>query len=298
MSALLLVIGCIVGGWAVARLPHPSGLVAALNWWVLYVALPALVLVRVLALEWSMTLLWPAAAMWVVFFGAWLFIAVVGRALGWTRGEIGALVLTCGLGNTAFVGYPLIEALRGPEALGIAVVADQLGTFILLSTMGLLVAAWYAGAQVRATEMARRVLLFPAFIALLSAAALRLLAVPIAPALLEALTRLGETLTPLALFSVGLQLQLRAGAGDVGRMAIGLGWKMLLAPLLVGLLLLAGDMSDQVRDVAVLQAAMAPMITAGILAQQYGLAPVLANRIVGYGIVLSLVSVPLLSYWL
>ena len=42
-----------------------------------------------------------------------------------------------------------------------------------------------------------------------------------------------------------------------------------------------------------LQAATAPMISAGILAQQSGLAPKLANTVVGIGIVLSLATVPL-----
>ena len=298
MSALLLVVLCIVAGAMVARAPHPAGMVPALNWWVINVALPALVLVRVVALDWSLDLVWPAVAMWPVFFGAWLVIAVIGRALGWSRGEIGALVLTCGLGNTSFVGYPLIEALRGPEALGVAVVADQLGTFLMLSTFGLLVAAWYAGTRVAVGEMVRRVALFPAFIALMVAILLRASGMGLPTILAEALERLGDTLTPLALFSVGLQLQLRASAADMGRMSVGLGWKMVLAPLTVWTLLSMQGQSGDVLDITVLQAATAPMITAGILAQQYGLAPQLANRIVGVGIMLSLLTVPFVSWLL
>lgn len=295
MSALLLVVACIGAGALVARLPHPPGLVAGLNWWVLNIALPPLIVLQVTRLSWSVELLWPAAAMWLVFFGAWLTMAGMGRLCRWTRGETGALVLTCGLGNTAFVGYPLIEALRGDEALGVAVVADQLGTFLLLSTFGLVAAAWYAGTRVTPTAMARRVLLFPAFIALALAVALRGLALEIPESLTPVLARLGDTLTPLALFSVGLQLQLRASWGDVGRMGVGLGWKMLAAPALVWAVLAWRSVSAPVADIAVLQAAMAPMITAGILAQQHGLAPALANRIVGVGIVLSLASVPLIE---
>ena len=76
-------------------------------------------------------------------------------------------------------------------------------------------------------------------------------------------------------------------------MAAGLGWKMLAAPLLVfgtGRVL---GVSGIPFEVGVLQAATAPMISAGILAQQSGLAPKLANTVVGVGIVLSLLSVPL-----
>ncbi|MEL0027587.1 MAG: AEC family transporter, partial [Perlucidibaca sp.] len=46
-------------------------------------------------------------------------------------------------------------------------------------------------------------------------------------------------------------------------------------------------------SIAVLQTAMAPMISAAILADQHGLEPDLANAILGTGILLSLLTVPL-----
>ena len=54
-------------------------------------------------------------------------------------------------------------------------------------------------------------------------------------------------------------------------------------------------MSGAILSVAVLQAAMAPMISAAILAEQFHLEPELANAVLGIGILLSLVTVPLWS---
>src|SRR5699024_2380549 len=145
----------------------------------------------------------PAVSLWLVFLGSWLVMALAGRLFGWSRGKTGALVLTAGFGNTAFVGYPLIEALHGHEALGLAVIADQFGSFVMLSTFGLVAAALYSGQRVKVFSILRRVLVFPAFWALLLALALR--AAGEAPTiLLELSQRLGVTLTPLALFSIGL----------------------------------------------------------------------------------------------
>jgi predicted permease len=48
-----------------------------------------------------------------------------------------------------------------------------------------------------------------------------------------------------------------------------------------------------VLTVGVLQAAMAPMVSATILADEYGLEPTLANTVLGAGIVLSLLTIPL-----
>lgn len=297
MSALWLVVICIGAGAIAARFRHPEGLVPGLNWWVLHVALPALVLQQIILLEWSNDLLFPAVAMWLVFAGAWLLISLVGRWRGWSRGQVGALVLTAGLGNTSFVGYPLIEALRGHDALGVAVIADQLGSFLALSSAGVIVAALYSGLRVHPAALAKRVVTFPAFIALVAALLLRQ-AGGLPPVLMEVAGRLGLTLTPLALFSVGMQLRLRASGHDLGPMLYGLGWKLMLAPLMIWGIAMAIGAPPVSGDIAVLQAAMAPMITAGILAQQHGLAPSLANHIVGIGILLSLVTVPLANYLL
>lgn len=294
MNALLLILVCIIAGALAVRVSHPDGLVGALNWWVLYIALPALVLDQASRLQWALDLLFPALAMWLVFLGAWAVLAAIGRWRGWTRGQIGALVLTCGLGNTAFIGYPMIEALRGGQALGSAVVADQLGSFMVLSSLGVLVASLYSGQRFRPLRLARQVLLFPAFIALVMATLARLVGGVPAP-LAEVAARLALTLVPLALFSVGMQLRLRAPGHDLGPMLCGLGWKLVAAPLLVWAVVMAVGLTGDAADVAVLQAAMAPMISAGILAQQYGLAPVLASRVVGVGILVSLVSVPVLD---
>src|SRR3546814_3232858 len=68
---------------------------------------------------------------------------MLGRRLQWSRSRIGALTLVAGLGNTSFVGYPLIEALRGQEGLAYAVIADQGGCFIALAVGGVIVASIY-----------------------------------------------------------------------------------------------------------------------------------------------------------
>jgi predicted permease len=105
--------------------------------------------------------------------------------------------------------------------------------------------------------------------------------------------RLGATLVPIALFSVGLQFRLQFQRGQAAALGLALGWKLALAPLLIWLGGLAIGVSDAILAIAVLQAAMAPMITAAILAEQNDLEPQLASTVLGVGIVLSLVTVPL-----
>jgi len=56
---------------------------------------------------------------------------------------------------------------------------------------------------------------------------------------------------------------------------------------------IAAGIGGLVLTAGVLQAAMAPMISAAILADQYELEPALANTVLGAGIVLSLFTIPL-----
>lgn len=136
--------------------------------------------------------------------------------------------------------------------------------------------------------MLRRVLTFPPVITLLAALLLR---VPFPQALETALMRIGDTLAPLALLSVGMQLRLDALREHARALAVGLGYKLVLAPALVVGMLWAFDVApDMSSRVSVIEAAMPPMIGAGIVAAQAKLAPRLVSMMVGVGIPLGLVT--------
>ncbi len=297
MSALLLLFVCLVLGVVVARFANPpAGIVPGINWWVINIALPALVLELIPKVVFDPQLWFPVATMWITFFGSWLVFALLGPRLGWSRGRIGALILVGGLGNTSFVGYPLIQALHGKQGLTVAVVADQLGCFPLLASAAVLVASIYAGRTPHPGMIVKRILTFPAFVSLVIGIVVGRLG-GWAGAVDGVLMPLGATLTPLALFSVGLQFKFRPGERELGAMMAGLGWKLLLAPLLCLAIGRLAGVHGLVLTVGVLQAGMAPMISAAILADEYDLDPTLANTILSAGIVLSLISIPL-GNWL
>jgi hypothetical protein len=292
MSALVLLFVCLALGIVVAHvLQPPAGMAASLNWWVLNVALPALVLNLVPRLQFQSQFWFLAAANWLVFAGSALLFAGLGRAFGWSRGRIGALILVGGLGNTAFMGYPMIGALRGPAALSLAVIGDQTGCFTALVIGGMAVTVIYAGRELRAREVLRQILRFPPFLALLAGLALGRAGDPF-PLLHDVCGRIAVTLSPLALFSVGLQQRLSIPRADLPAIGCSLLWKLGLAPALCYLLARSTGVRDLVLVVGVLQAAMPPMVSAAILAERYQLEPDLANAVLGIAILLSLLTVP------
>lgn len=299
MSKIIGILGaCLVLGALSRRSGRfPETTPNALNAFVLNVAMPALVMRAVHALVFAPGLIIAAATPWLIFVLAVLLFRGLGERLGLSRESAACLVLTAGLSNTAFVGLPMTEALLGRESVGIAVVIDQLGSFMVLGTLATVFAARAsAGAGLGLGALFKRLLVFPPFIALLVALVLRPFAYPVW--LDELLKRLGDMLTPLALFSVGFQLRLGHLRHHSRALGLGLGYKLVLAPALIALLMLSiPGMAPLVRNVTVLQACMAPMVSGAILAAEHRLDPPLAALMVGIGIPLSFATTPL-ALWL
>jgi predicted permease len=293
LIAFLLLTGCLLGAATVARCFNPPpALSQGLNWWVIYIALPAAVLELVPMVHFTRDLWFLVVSQWLAFAAAFFLFRFLGRRLHWSRQRIGALTLVCGLNNTSFLGYPLLEALRGREGLALGVVADQLGGFIALAIGGVITAMLYAGAPARPLAVARRVMLFPAFLAVLLAVVIGMAGGWPAP-FVSILHRVSQTITPLALFSVGLKLRLQLPRGQRTAVTAGLMWKLALAPLLTLAVGATLGVTGLVLTIATLQTAMAPMFSAVILANEHQLDPDLANTTLGLGMALSFATLPL-----
>ncbi|MCB0765622.1 MAG: AEC family transporter [Flavobacteriales bacterium] len=292
MDSLYLLVFCLIAGVLLQRVPSfPPNAAHTLNQYVLYAPLPALALYHVPEISGGIELLYPIAVAWICFLAAWLFFGAMRRSFGWSHKLTGCLILCAGLGNTSFVGFPVIEAAYGKEALGTALLVDQPGSFVVLSTLGLVVATVYSRQRTDTITMARKILLFPPFVGFAVAVLMNVLDLHFGEGVRGGLLRIGNSVTPVALLAVGLQLRIKKRSKHWGFLGLGLVYKLLLAPALIFLLYVVMlDGTGKVVRVSVLESAMAPMITAAILASTHGLKPRLANMMVGVGIPLSLLT--------
>lgn len=298
MENVALLVSCLAIGIGLRRGGRlPENAAAALNGFIIHISLPALIILYVHQLKIDSSLLYPVAAPWMLFgLGLALFVTVAKLAR-WSAPTTGALILSGSLANTSFVGLPMIEAFYGVGFLGLGILIDQLGTYMVLSTLGIIVAVTFStghAGSASAASVVRKVATFVPFQALLLALVLR----PIDfPAEVEGLLgRLGATLTPLALVSVGYQLRLSDLHGRLSPLALGLLFKLILGPLLIALVLvkLIG-IDGQMTQVTIFEAAMAPQIGAAIVAIEHKLDPPLVTLMVGIGIPLSFLTLP--AWW-
>jgi malate permease and related proteins len=291
-SALFLVCSLLLAGYVARRLGRlPENAAAVLNRFVIDICVPATVLRLVPKMTVSPALAVLVVVPWVIAGFAYSVARLARRRLALDQSSTTALFLATALGNTSFLGFPLCGGLLGESSIPFAAVYDQLGSFLLLSTVApLALANVTGGPSASPRQLARRVLLFPPFIALLIA----LLPLPHPAALEPVLVAAAAPLVPLAMFAVGLNL--RFSAPRPGRVfALGLALKLLIFPGVAWGLARALGAQGLVLEVAVLETAMPTMITAGALMMASGVAGELAAAFVSWGLILSLVTVPLWS---
>jgi predicted permease len=290
MSNLILLFLCFTVGILLRKSKRmPVNTSAVLNGFILHISVPALTLRYLHQIKFEPSLLLIVAMPWVQFAIAAVFFMYVGRWMKLARSTIGALMLTGGMANTAFFGLPMVEAYYGQQAIPTAILIDQLGSFLVLSILGVTVAGIYSSDRPNAKKIIRRIITFPPFIALCTALIVISMEYPIW--LNEVLKRLGDTLAPLALVSVGFQLRLAHVSGNQRELTLGLAFKLLIAPLVFYFLyvLLIGVHGESI-EVTIFESAMPPMITAAILSAEHDLDPQLANLMVAIGLIVSFVT--------
>lgn len=306
MGNFILIAGYLLIGLLLQRsrqFPQNTGQI--LNAYVIYVALPALVLQKIPFLQISPQLLIPALTPWLLLALTVPLLLWLSRRLQWSRATTGAMLIIVPLGNTSFVGFPMIEAFFGSAGIPYALLYDQVGSFLILSIYATIIAALYShpsgqsGSRPSARQLLLRIVRFPPFVALMLALLLRGIDYPVIAQ--QFIDSLAHTLVPVIMVAVGFQLKFRLAAEDRKPLTLALLIKLVLTPAITLAALYSFGLHDLVIQVTIMEAAMPAMISAGALAIMSGLAPTLAAAIVGYGVLLCLVTLPLwffLLQWL
>lgn len=296
MDNILLVFVCMILGFLLKRTKtFQDASYKTLNQFVIYISLPAIALYYIPKLEISSKLLFPLGIAWLGFALSFVFFTTLGKLFNWSKKLTGCLIITAGLGNTSFVGFPLVEAVYGKKGLETAVIVDQPGSFVVVSTLAILVATLFSRGTTTTNEIIKKILFFPPFIAFSIALLLNVTNIDFPPIMQSVFQRLGSTVTPIALVSVGMQLEFDSKSKHWKFLSLGLLFKLFLTPAffyLLYVILLKGKGLEV--QVSVFEAAMAPMITGTIVATTYGLKRKLSSMMIGFGIPISFLT---LIFW-
>ena len=290
MENFVLILLAIVIGYVISRLNiFSKDAPTILNQFVIYISLPAMILLQVPKLSFSMDMVIPIVIAWSVMIISAILILLLSRFFSFSREITGCLMLVSILTNSSFLGIPIINAYMGESALAYVLVYDQLGTFIALATYGTFIASYYSNkTQLTFKIITLKVFTFPPVIALITS--LFLIGVEFNPIISKVLNSFASTIVPVALVAVGLQLKLKLPKEDLKPFSVALSVKLIIAPIIAIGISSLFNWNNQASIVSIMEAGMAPMITAGAIASMAGLAPRLSSAIVGYGILISFIT--------
>lgn len=296
MENILLIFICLLLGFFLQKVKDfPAYSYKTLNQFIIYISLPALALYYIPKISLDKSLFFPIGVAWLGFGLSFTVFSLLGKKFGWSKKLTGCLILTTGLGNTSFLGFPIIQALYGEKGLQTAIVVDQPGTFVVVATLGIITAAIFSKSKPDLGEITKEILFFPPFVAFVIAAIMNIFKKDFTEELQAVFQKLGGTVTPIALVTVGLQLKIERYSKHWKFLGLGLFFKLIIIPAffyIVYKVILGSE--GVVIDVSIMESAMAPMITAAILASNYGLKPKLSSMMVGFGIPLSFLT---LAFW-
>jgi predicted permease len=208
---------------------------------------------------------------------------IIAQLFRLSNKDLRTFLLVSSFGNTAFLGYPYAFSYFGQEGLQIAIIYDNLGSFLMVSFLGVIVAS--------GKPDLKEVLLFPPFLGLVFGFVFR--GIPLHPSLEEALDFVAHSTLPVILFALGLSINLSGIRDHLKLSLLAILIKVSVSVLAVYLVGRFMELSPIAFKVSLLESAMPPMMFSAVLALRYNLNPNLAFASVGLGMILSFFYVPL-----
>jgi predicted permease len=288
MANFVLIAVCIIAGmvFKATKSIHPDAH-KGINTWILYLALPAVSFKYLPKVQWTTEMLFPIIATFLTSVFCFFFMMFYSKSKGYSRRSRSTLELVSGYSNTSFIGFPLVSAFYGESLLSIAIICDQT-MFFSLSTLGI-ITALKGGSQsgkISATFILKRLITFPPLVGCIAALVLsQFIDFTVAEPFFD---KLAATVSPLALFSVGLQLKFNGWKKLIPQMSASMFYKLILAPAItLGLAFLFG-IKGNIAKITIFESAMPAVLTSSIIAEQFRLNTKLTNLTIGFSIIVGL----------
>ncbi|MAX65796.1 MAG: AEC family transporter [Bacteriovoracaceae bacterium] len=275
----------------------PSSTSHVLNSYVLNIALPAMILATIPHLTISGEVLYPIIFHWIFYGLSLVAVLISSKIFKFTRSVTGVLLVVCCLGNTAFLGIPIVNSFYGEEAVAYAVLYDQLGSGFAFILTGAFILPFFTNQKMDSLKhVFTNLCKFPPFIALILAFLCIFISLP--SALSNVIDQLAATLIPCAMISVGFQMKYKLNFAKLKPIVVGLVIKMIIIPSLALVSLKILNLNSIPANVSVLQTGMPPMITAGAMAMSSNLENDIAASLVGYGLFVAFVTLPIINFFI
>ncbi len=202
----------------------------------------------------------------------------------------GSLLLAAMLGNTGYLGFPIILAMVGQKYFAWALFYDLLGSLFSSYGLGVALAANFSGSVSNSWQTTKAILINPALWSFGFGLLLRQVKIP---NIVEFyLDKLAWIAVALSLLLIGMRLSQLKTWKSLPQVGMSLAIKMLLVPLILGSTLPLFGVTGSAAQVIVLQMAMPPGFATLVIAETFNLDRDLAVTALVAGAVVLLVTLP------
>jgi malate permease and related proteins len=286
----LAFIGFILG----RKLPHTVA--TYLGQWLFWVGVPITVVAFLRQADLS-GYIWiaPVISYLAIFLGAFLaWIGIKGQIYLTNRvpeqATQGSLLLAAMLGNTGYLGFPVILAIVGKEYFAWALFYDLLGSLFGAYGLGVALATRFGSSASNYWQITKAVLINPAPWSLGFGLLFR--QVPLPTVIEFWLDKLAWTGLALSLVLIGMRLSQLRSWRSLPQAGMSLTIKMLLVPLLLSSILPFFGITGAAAHVMILQMAMPPAFATLVIAETFNLDRDLAVTALAAGAIILLLTLP------
>lgn len=256
------------------------------------VSLPSLVLFSILTSNFSQSFLKIFLIVPTIMIIQFLIVFLLGKIYIKDKKELTTLILICVMGNTAFLGYPLVEIFFGSKNLPIGILYDQVHFYTFLIVIYPLLSIISKNEK----NTIKSSIITPPVIAFLISLVLRNFNMP--QFFIEVLNILKQSVTPLVLIYLGINLDLNISKSDLKYLLPTIFLKLIFLPYLT-LFVATFYKADQiVKNVSILQSMMPTMMATIIFGSQIGLNKKNIAKAVGLTTIVSTLTISILSKYL
>ncbi|WP_373355747.1 AEC family transporter [Pseudoroseicyclus sp. CXY001] len=274
----------------------PAEATAWLTKFVFYFALSAMILRFTVTLGFGEIFSWPFVLAYLsATLAGYLLVTAVALARGRGMAEAAVEAQTGVIGNTGFLGLPMLALLIGEAAVGPALLVLSIDLVVFSSLFAVLMALSQGGRLGLALlwRILRGLVSNPMIVSLAAGLAVSASGLPVPDPVMAFLTLLGAAATPGALFAIGASLASKSAE----RLAVA-GWlsavKLVVHPGLVALAALILFPVEPFGATVMIAAAALPVAgNTFMLAQFYGVAPQRVSAAILLSTAAAIVTFPL-----
>lgn len=231
-----------------------------------------------------------------IFFFSSIVAYIVFKFLREGEKTVGPFILASILPNGFYLPFPIVYALHGVEGLSCSTLFLFIANIVTAFYIYPLYSYYSSGNQNKGVKLIRTILLFPPFIASVLGFVFLGFGFTLPRVIVQPLSYFGQLTTYLALFFVGLNVNLK-GNGWFSKPILGVVATRLVAlPLVIFGLMKSLGLKEVWSMVIIIHSGMPPAVNNIFLADHFGLDKKLMATIVTACTALSLLTLPLLMY--